>query len=102
MLQLALDDYFPVESDVTIIAEVGRFFVQSAFTLITRVMDRAIVNKDLGMDMLFFRIRRTFVHIHVVALCEAKRTFVPCLSLDCFRLGLLLVTIVCYWELSHL
>lgn len=52
VLQLALDDYFPVESDVTIIAEVGRFFVQSAFTLITRVMDRAIVNKDLdGVSM---------------------------------------------------
>lgn len=52
MLQMALDDYFPVESGVTIIAEVGRFFVQSAFTLVTRVMDKAIVAEDLGMDML--------------------------------------------------
>lgn len=52
MLQMALDDYFPVESGVTIIAEVGRFFVQSAFTLVTRVMDKAIVAEDLdGVSM---------------------------------------------------
>jgi ornithine decarboxylase len=52
MLQMALDDYFPAESGVTIIAEVGRFFVQSAFTLVTKVMDRAVVTEDFdGVSM---------------------------------------------------
>jgi len=51
-LQVALEDYFPDESGVTIIAEVGRFFVKSAFSLVTRVMDKAIVAEDLdGVSM---------------------------------------------------
>lgn len=33
----ALDEYFPVSSGVTIIAEPGRYFVASAFTLATFV-----------------------------------------------------------------
>lgn len=37
-LSLALDEYFPVDSDVSVIAEPGRYFVANAFTLATHII----------------------------------------------------------------
>lgn len=47
MIQMILDDYFPDGCGVTIIAEAGRFFVESAFTLVTRVIDKTVFAGDL-------------------------------------------------------
>jgi len=51
VLRPALDMYFPENMDVRIIAEPGRFFVASAFTLALNVIARrAITREDYGMD----------------------------------------------------
>lgn len=40
MLHLVLGYYFPEQCGVTVIAEAGRFLVESAFTLVARVIDK--------------------------------------------------------------
>lgn len=51
VLKPALDLYFPENTDVRIIAEPGRFFVASAFTLAVNVIARrAIARDDAGND----------------------------------------------------
>lgn len=49
VLNLVLDDYFPEQHGVMVIAESGRFFVESAFTLVTRVIDKVVAADDPGM-----------------------------------------------------
>lgn len=47
----ALEEYFPVSSNVTIIAEPGRYFVTSAFTLVAFVHSkREIRDPNTGMS----------------------------------------------------
>jgi ornithine decarboxylase len=51
VLRPALDMYFPENMDVRIIAEPGRFFVASAFTLALNVIARRVITKeDYNMD----------------------------------------------------
>ena len=42
----ALDKYFPRESGVRIIAEPGRFFVASAFTLCVNIVAKRVIEAD--------------------------------------------------------
>ncbi|OXB63064.1 hypothetical protein ASZ78_016786 [Callipepla squamata] len=42
----ALDKYFPLDSEVTIIAEPGRYYVASAFTLAVNIIAKKIVLKE--------------------------------------------------------
>ena len=44
MLNQTLDECFPPSSDVTIIAEPGRFYVSTAFTLVANVTSRREIN----------------------------------------------------------
>ncbi|ESO94475.1 hypothetical protein LOTGIDRAFT_178433 [Lottia gigantea] len=46
VLNEALDEYFPPESGVRIIAEPGRYFVASAFTLTANVIAKRMVSRD--------------------------------------------------------
>ncbi|EDO28248.1 predicted protein, partial [Nematostella vectensis] len=47
----ALDKYFPVDSGVTIIAEPGRYYVASAFTLAVNIIAKKVmVNEQSGSD----------------------------------------------------
>lgn len=48
VLNQALDQYFPSESNVRIIAEPGRFFVASAFTLAVNIIAKKVVARDLS------------------------------------------------------
>jgi ornithine decarboxylase len=51
VLRPALDMYFPENMNVRIIAEPGRFFVASAFTLVLNVIARrAITSEDYNLD----------------------------------------------------
>lgn len=45
-LRVALDVYFPESSGVRIIAEPGRYFVASAFTLATNIIAKRVINRD--------------------------------------------------------
>ena len=46
VLRPALDMYFPESSGVRIIAEPGRFFVASAFTLVVNIIAKRMVIRD--------------------------------------------------------
>lgn len=46
VLNLALDQYFPEDEGVRIIAEPGRFYVSSAFTLAVNIIAKRIVARD--------------------------------------------------------
>lgn len=52
----ALDEYFPLDSGVQIIAEPGRYYVESAFKLAANVIAKRIdiddMRKDEGMFLL--------------------------------------------------
>lgn len=54
MINPALDKYFPPDSGVRIIAEPGRYYVASAFTLAVNIIAKKIVLKEQsgsdGMD----------------------------------------------------
>lgn len=49
VLNMALDEFFPIESNVQIIAEPGRYFVASTFTLATNVIAKRKVNNEESM-----------------------------------------------------
>lgn len=42
----ALDKYFPSDSGVTVIAEPGRYYVASAFTLAVNIIAKKLVLKE--------------------------------------------------------
>ena len=46
VLRSALDEYFPEELGVRIIAEPGRYFVESAFTLVANVIAKRTVTSQ--------------------------------------------------------
>lgn len=46
MLNPALDKYFPADSGVKIIAEPGRFYVASAFTLVVNIIAKKVIMDD--------------------------------------------------------
>lgn len=50
VLNDALDRYFPEESGVRIIAEPGRYFVTSAFTLATNIIAKRTVARDISIN----------------------------------------------------
>lgn len=45
-MNLALDQYFPEDEGVRIIAEPGRYYVSSAFTLAVNIIAKRIVARD--------------------------------------------------------
>ncbi|KAM3598190.1 uncharacterized protein V6R79_014842 [Siganus canaliculatus] len=45
-IKAALEEYFPADSGVQVIAEPGRYFVQSAFTLATRIIAKRAVEQE--------------------------------------------------------
>ena len=49
VLNMALDEFFPIEKNVNIIAEPGRYFVASTFTLATNVIAKRKVNEEESM-----------------------------------------------------
>lgn len=53
----ALDDYFPADSGVQIIAEPGRYFVESVFTLAANVIAKKVVKDDMRKDKGMFLTR---------------------------------------------
>lgn len=54
---MALEDYFPPSSNVNVIAEPGRYFVASAFTLATLVYSKRMVrDPDTGEAVNMFYI----------------------------------------------
>ena len=48
VLNKALDEYFPAGSGVRIIAEPGRYFVASAFTLAVNIIAKRTVARDIA------------------------------------------------------
>lgn len=51
MINPALDKYFPVDSGVRVIAEPGRYYVASAFTLAVNIIAKKLVWKEqAGLD----------------------------------------------------
>lgn len=46
----ALDEYFPLDSGVQIIAEPGRYYVETVFTLATNVVAKRVVMDDMRKD----------------------------------------------------
>ncbi|XP_028994787.1 ornithine decarboxylase isoform X2 [Betta splendens] len=51
VINLALDKYFPDETDIKIIAEPGRYYVASAYTLVVNIIaKKVIMDEDLGSD----------------------------------------------------
>ncbi|XKL59354.1 hypothetical protein PGB90_000370 [Kerria lacca] len=44
VINKSLDDYFPIDSNVSIIAEPGRYFTQSAFTLATQIHSKRVIS----------------------------------------------------------
>lgn len=42
----ALDKYFPVDAGVRIIAEPGRFYVASAYTLVVNIIAKKVIMDD--------------------------------------------------------
>lgn len=49
ILRLSLEEFFPVSSNVNIIAEPGRYFAETAFTLATHIIAKRKVNEDEAM-----------------------------------------------------
>lgn len=43
---MALDEYFPADSGVKFIAEPGRFFMESVFTLLVNIIARKVITED--------------------------------------------------------
>lgn len=51
VINLALDKYFPVDAGVRIIAEPGRFYVASAYTLVVNIIaKKVIIDDDTASD----------------------------------------------------
>ena len=50
VLNAALDRYFPRDAGIRIIAEPGRYFVASAFTLTVNIIAKRIVLRDKQTD----------------------------------------------------
>lgn len=51
MINPALDKYFPSDAGVRIIAEPGRFYVASAYTLVVNIIaKKVIVDEDSASD----------------------------------------------------
>lgn len=46
VINLALDKYFPVDAGVRIIAEPGRFYVASAYTLVVNIIAKKVIIDD--------------------------------------------------------
>lgn len=58
MINGALDEFFPPESGVKVIAEPGRYFVESVFTLAAAVIARRVlddVDDDSGNIIVIFK-----------------------------------------------
>uniref|UniRef100_A0A8D8U949 ornithine decarboxylase n=1 Tax=Cacopsylla melanoneura TaxID=428564 RepID=A0A8D8U949_9HEMI len=51
IVNISLDEYFPVEEGVSIIAEPGRYFVASAFTLATQIHSKRDILGDPNSDV---------------------------------------------------
>ncbi|XP_068192457.1 ornithine decarboxylase-like [Antennarius striatus] len=47
VINAALDEHFPADSGVKIIAEPGRYFVESAFTLVMNVISKTVITEDV-------------------------------------------------------
>lgn len=51
MINPALDKYFSADTGVRIIAEPGRFYVASAYTLVVNIIaKKVIMDEELGSD----------------------------------------------------
>lgn len=51
VINLALDKYFPVDAGVRIIAEPGRFYVASAYTLVVNIIaKKVLIDDDTASD----------------------------------------------------
>ncbi|TWW53950.1 Ornithine decarboxylase 1 [Takifugu flavidus] len=46
----ALDEYFPFESGVQVIAEPGRYYVESTFTLAANVIAKRVIMEDMRKE----------------------------------------------------
>lgn len=56
----ALDKYFPADADVQVIAEPGRFYVASAYTLVVNIIaKKVIVDEDSASDGKNFESKKT-------------------------------------------
>lgn len=63
VINRALDEYFPPDSGVQIIAEPGRYYVESVFTLAVNVIAKRVVKDDMKKDegmFLFFEATETY------------------------------------------
>lgn len=56
VINTALDEYFPVDSGVQIIAEPGRYYVEVVFTLAASVIAKRVVMDDMRKDKGMFLI----------------------------------------------
>lgn len=54
IINKAIDKYFPVSDDVTIIAEPGRFYVSSAYTLICKIHSKRQINKNGTIENMYY------------------------------------------------
>lgn len=54
VINTSLEEYFPVSDDVNVIAEPGRFYVASAFTLVCHVIAKRMMTKDDGQSVAMY------------------------------------------------
>ncbi|XP_068192456.1 ornithine decarboxylase-like [Antennarius striatus] len=47
VINAALEEYFPPDSGVKVIAEPGRYYVESSFTLVTNVIGKRVITHDV-------------------------------------------------------
>ena len=86
---MALDKYFPSEEGVRIIAEPGRYFVASAYTLGVNIIAKRVVSRDQQGEsklplcicyLLYNKVKVSYLSLYVIYSIQ-KRLFCHCLSL---------------------